>query len=72
MLAIAQIVISLVLIVLILIQERSSGLSGLFGGGGGGSSYETRRGLEKFIFWGTLIAAFLFGVLAILNLVLKS
>lgn len=71
MLAIAQIVISLVLIALILVQERSSGLSGLFGGGGGGG-YETRRGLEKFVFWGTLIAAFLFGALAILNLVLKS
>ena len=71
MLAIAQIVISIILITLILIQERSSGLSGLFGGGGGGG-YETRRGLEKTVFWATLVTAFLFGTLAILNLVLKS
>ena len=69
MLLIAQIVVSIVLIALVLIQERSSGLSGLFGGGGG-TGYETRRGLEKFIFWGTLVAAAIFALLAILNLVL--
>ena len=41
-LIIGQIVISLVLIFLVLIQERSAGLSILFGGAGG-TPYQTRR-----------------------------
>lgn len=69
MLLIGQIVISIVLIALILIQERSSGLSGVFGGQGA-TPYQTRRGLEKAIYWGTIVAAAIFALLAILNLVL--
>lgn len=68
MLIIAQVVISIILIGLILIQERSSGLSGVFGGQGA-TPYQTRRGLEKFIYWGTIGAAVIFAALAILNLV---
>ncbi len=68
MLIIGQIVISIILIGFILIQERSSGLSGIFGGQGA-TPYQTRRGLEKFIYWGTIGAAIIFAVLAILNLV---
>ena len=66
----AQIVTSVVLIVLILVQERSSGLSGVLGGGGSGSSYQTRRGLEQTIFWVTVACAIIFAALARLNLVL--
>ncbi len=68
MLIIGQIVISVILIGLILIQERSSGLSGIFGGQGS-TPYQTRRGLEKFIYWGTIGAAVIFVILAILNLI---
>lgn len=69
-LAIAQIVISLLLIILILLQERSSGLSGILGGEGGeGKFYQTRRGLEKFIFWATIVLATLFALLALADLV---
>jgi len=63
-----QIIISIILIGLILIQERSSGLSGVFGGQGA-TPYQTRRGIEKFVYWGTIGAAVIFVVLAILNLV---
>ncbi len=68
MLFIGQIVVSFILIVLILLQERTSGLSGVFGGAGA-TPYQTRRGLEKTIYWGTIIAAAIFAVLAVLNLV---
>ncbi|MFA6407508.1 MAG: preprotein translocase subunit SecG [Candidatus Paceibacterota bacterium] len=68
MLAIAQIVVSLILIALIVIQERSSGTGGLFGAGGGDSSFQTRRGVEKFIYFGTIGAAAIFAILAILSL----
>jgi protein translocase SecG subunit len=67
MLTIAQIVVSLILIVLILLQERSAGLSNVFGGAGG-TPYQTRRGVERIIFWGTVVAAVLFAGLALVNL----
>ncbi|MCX6788290.1 MAG: preprotein translocase subunit SecG [bacterium] len=68
-LQITQMILSVALIGLILIQERSAGTGGLFGGGAG-SSYQTRRGLEKVIYWATLAIAFTFGALAIASLVL--
>ncbi len=69
MLIAAQIVVSIILIALILVQDRTSGLSGVFGGAGA-TPYQTRRGLEKSIYWATIVAAAIFAVLAILNLVL--
>ena len=68
LIAIAQIVVSILLIVLILLQERSSGLSGVFGGDSGSSFYQTRRGLEKIVFIGTIVLSALFAILALLDL----
>lgn len=68
-LPISQIVVTVLLIIFILLQERSSGLSGLLGGGEGGF-YQTRRGLEKFVFWGTIVLAIAFAALALAGLVL--
>ncbi|HDH31496.1 MAG TPA: preprotein translocase subunit SecG [Candidatus Wolfebacteria bacterium] len=69
LISILQIIISIVLIVLILFQERSSGLSGMFGGGGGEEGvYQKRRGLEKLIFRATVILVILFAGLSLLNL----
>ncbi len=67
MLIAAQIAVSIILITLILLQERGGGMGTLFGGGGG-TAYQTRRGLEKGIFWGTIASAVIFAVLAIVNL----
>ena len=67
MLTILQLIISVVLVILILLQERSAGLSGIFGGEGG--FYQTRRGLEKIIFRGTVVLAALFIIIAIVQLV---
>lgn len=66
---IAQIVVSVILIGLILIQERGSGMGGLFGGGND-QAYQTRRGMEKTIFVLTILLVIAFAVLALLNLVL--
>lgn len=65
-LTVAQIVISVALIVLILIQARGTG----FGRSGayGGSSF-TRRGLEKLVFKLTFVTAFLFVAISTLRLV---
>lgn len=60
-----HIIISLILVGLILIQQRGGGLSGALGGMG--EFYGTRRGLEKMIFWATVGAAALFISAAILS-----
>ncbi len=62
-----QIIVSIILITLILLQERASGLSGALGGQGA-TPYQTRRGLEKTIFYATIVFAVLFVVLAIISL----
>jgi len=67
-LSLLEIIVAVLLIILILLQERSSGLSGILGGGEAGS-YQTRRGLEKLIFYGTIVLAVIFIGLALLSLV---
>lgn len=69
MFSIAEIIIAVLLIALVLIQERSSGISGVFGGGGGDASYQTRRGTEKIVFMATIIVAIAFVALSILKLI---
>jgi protein translocase SecG subunit len=56
-----QIIISVLLIISILLQNRGAGLSETFGGGaGGGNVYQTKRGFDKFLFAATIILAVLF------------
>lgn len=62
---IAQIVLATLLIGLILIQSKGSGLSGVFGGEG--NIYSTRRGAERIIFIATIAIATLFFGTALLN-----
>lgn len=69
-LSIAQIIVSIVLIGLILLQEKDSGVSGIFGGGDAGGFYQTRRGLEKFIFIITIILAVAFAALSVVHLLI--
>jgi len=69
-LPIAQIVVSIFLIISVLLQRRGSSMGSVFGGGSGGF-YSTRRGIEKNLFIATIIFGILFIVLALLNLFLK-
>ncbi|MCD6109260.1 preprotein translocase subunit SecG [bacterium] len=54
-----QLVVSVLLILSILSQQRSAGLSATFGGGGGGF-HVSKRGAEKILFRMTIIFAILF------------
>ncbi len=65
--AIIQIILSALIITLILLQERSSGMSGLLGGDGGGY-YQARRGMEKLVFYATIVLSVAFVALAIYQL----
>ncbi len=61
----AQMVVSVLLIIFILLQNRGSGLGSVFGGDFGG--YYTKRGLEKFLFYGSVALGSAFVLLAIIN-----
>ncbi len=63
---ILQIVIAVLLIGAVLLQSQSGGLSTAFGGGG--EFYRSRRSLEKFMFIGTIVLAFFFGLISIILL----
>ncbi len=63
-LAIAQIVIGILLIILVLLQQRGGGMGVL--GGISSQFYGTRRGLEKTIFVFTIILGGLFIALSII------
>jgi preprotein translocase subunit SecG len=64
-LLIAQAVVAVLLSVSILLQNRGAGLGSAFGGDFGG--YYTKRGLEKFLVYATVVLAIAFFGLAIIN-----
>ncbi len=63
------VIVAALLIALIMLQERSSGLSSVLGGAES-APYHARRGLEKTVFRLTVVLAVAFGVLAVAALVL--
>ena len=65
---IIQIISALVLIVLILLQNKEGGLSGVFGGSETSNVFRTKRGLEKKIFILTIIFAIFFLGLSLASL----
>lgn len=65
-LILAQIAVSIILIVLILVQPGETALGSAFGQSGG--FYATKRGIQKKIFWATAVFGALFIILALLNL----
>ncbi len=67
---IAQVVVSVLLMVSILLQNRGSGLSAAFGGDFGG--YYTKRGVEKFLFFSSVFLGACFIGLAIVLVVLQN
>lgn len=67
-LAIIQIVVSILLAGAILLQQRGTGLSATFGGEG--NVYRTKRGLEKIIFYATIVLAAIFFAAAVVNILI--
>lgn len=60
-----QIVISCLLMAVILLQAKGSGLGSAWGGGG--EFYRSKRGIEKILVWATIILSALFLIGAALN-----
>lgn len=68
LLPIIQILLSILLVTAILLQQRGSGLGATFGGEG--TVFRTKRGVEKGLFYATIVIAVLFFATAILNVAL--
>lgn len=58
-----QVVLSVLLIAAILLQSQGTGLGSTWSGGG--ETYHTRRGLEKLVFYFTIIGVAVFACIAL-------
>jgi protein translocase SecG subunit len=64
---IIEVILALLLSAVVLVQQQSSGLGDAFGGTG--SSYRSRRGIEKFWFYATIVLAIAFFGMIIASIV---
>lgn len=65
---IAEVMISVLLIISILLQSRGSGLGSIMGGQG--NVFSARRGIEKTLFYATIILSVLFFGLALADILI--
>ena len=66
-----QIGLSVLLIGSVLLQHTGASLGGAFGADNFSSGFHTRRGLEKNLFYATIILGILFALSALVNLVIS-
>lgn len=62
-----QIVVATLLIVTIILQQRGSTTGMTFGGNG--ESYRTKKGLERLLFYSTIVLAAIFAFISIIALI---
>ena len=67
--SIALIITSIALVASIILQSKGVGLGGLTGGGDAGGVYTKRRGVEKTLFWITILLSVLFFILTMLTVI---
>jgi preprotein translocase subunit SecG len=68
---IGLIIISIALIGSVILQSKGAGLGGLTGADTGGI-FTARRGIEKTLFWVTIVLSVIFFILAIATVILKG
>jgi len=66
-LPIAQIILAIILITSILLQQQGTGLGGAFGAES--NVYRSKRGIEKFLFYFTIVIACLFVIIAVIDII---
>ena len=66
-----QIGLSVALIGAVLLQHTGAALGGAFGGDNFSSGFHTRRGMEKTLFYTTIILGILFAISALINLIIS-
>lgn len=68
-LQIIQIILSITIITLVLLQAKGAGLGSIFGGDGG--VYRTRRGIEKTMYQATIGLSVVFFLVSLLSVALS-
>ena len=68
----AQIILSVILVLSIMLQQSGAGVGGALGGGDGSSFHHTRRGFEKFLFYLAIVCGILFALSAFLAIIIKA
>ena len=63
-----QLILAIVLIIAVLLQQKGTGLSGVFGGTG--NVYSTKRGLDKILHYITIGTVVIFFAISLLRLVI--
>ncbi len=66
---IIQVISAILLMAAILMQNRGTGLSGVFGGTG--NVYRTKRGIEKTLFTASIVLSIVFFLTSFLTVLLK-
>jgi preprotein translocase subunit SecG len=66
-----QVVLSVVLIVCILLQQTGASMGGALGGDNFSAAYHTRRGMERTLFFASIVVAVLLAGSALLALLIK-
>ncbi len=67
---IIQIILAILLVIVVLMQQRGSGLGMAFGGDSGG--YRSRRGVEQVLHVATIVIAILFCIVALFTVFYSS
>lgn len=65
-----QIFFSVLLIVSVLLQQTGASLGGALGGDNFSATYNTRRGLEKYLFYTTIVLGIMLALSAVIALVI--
>jgi preprotein translocase subunit SecG len=65
-----QVIVSIAIIALVLLQIKGSGLGGIFGGDGG--VYRTRRGVEKTLYQATIGLAIFFFFISLVSVIVAA
>ena len=68
----AQIILSVILVMAILMQQTAAGMGGALGGDDSATFHHTRRGFEKFLFYLSIVCAILFALFALLSIIIKA
>jgi preprotein translocase subunit SecG len=66
-----QIILSALLIVCVLLQRTGASLGGAFGADNFSSGFHTRRGLERTLFYTTIVLGILFALSALISLLIS-
>ncbi|HBA45558.1 preprotein translocase subunit SecG [Candidatus Nomurabacteria bacterium RIFCSPLOWO2_02_40_28] len=68
----AEIIVSVILVLAIMLQQSGASVGGALGGDDSGTFAHTRRGFERFLFYLSLVCAILFALFAFLSIIIKA